>query len=42
MIRVLFGLIEGLLDVYKLLIIAYCVISVLKISANKWTELCAA
>lgn len=35
----LFGLIEGLLDVYKLLIVVYCVISVLNISANKWTEL---
>lgn len=35
----LFGLIEGLLDVYKLLIIVYCVINVLNISANKWTEL---
>ena len=35
----LIGLIEGLLDVYKLLIIAYCIISILNISANKWTEL---
>ncbi len=35
----LFGLIEGLLDVYKLLIIVYCLISLLHISANKWTEL---
>jgi len=39
MFRILFGLIEGLLDVYKLLIIAYCVIGFLNISANKWTEL---
>lgn len=35
----LFGLIEGLLDVYKLMIIAYCIISLLNIAANKWTEL---
>lgn len=35
----LFGLIKGLLDVYKLLIVAYCIISLMKIPANKWTEL---
>jgi len=39
MFGILFGLIEGLLDVYKLLIIAYCIISVMNISSNKWTEL---
>lgn len=39
MFGILFGLIEGLLDVYKLLIIVYCLISLLKTSANKWTEL---
>lgn len=33
------GLIRGLLDVYKLLIIAYCILSVIGISANRWTEL---
>lgn len=39
MFSMLFGLINGLLDVYKLLIIVYCVISLMGISANKWTEL---
>lgn len=39
MFGILFGLIEGLLDVYKLLIIAYCIISLLNIPANRWTEL---
>lgn len=39
MLSLLFGLINGLLDVYKLLVIAYCVISLMKIPANKWTEL---
>lgn len=39
MIGFIFGLINGLLDVYKLLIIVYCIISLMKISANKWTEL---
>ena len=37
----IFGLIHGLLDVYKLLIIVYCVISLLKVPANKWTSLLA-
>ena len=37
----IFGLIHGLLDVYKLLIIVYCVISLLKVPANKWTTLLA-
>ncbi len=35
----LMGLVRGLLDVYKLLIIANCLISVLGVPANKWTEL---
>ena len=35
----IFGLIVGLLDVYKLLIIAYCILSFVKMPANKWTEL---
>ena len=35
----IFDLIVGLLDLYKLLIVVYCIISVLKLSANKWTEL---
>lgn len=35
----LFGLIEGLLDVYKLMVIGYCIISIMNIPANKWTEL---
>ena len=39
MFSIIFGLIHGLLNVYKLLVIAYCVISLLGISANKWTEL---
>lgn len=39
MIGFIFGLINGLLDVYKLLIIVYCIISFMKITANKWTEL---
>lgn len=39
MISMLLGLVRGLLDVYKLLIIAYCVLSFIKIPANKWTEL---
>ena len=39
MFSTLFGLIHGLLDVYKLAVIAYCVISLMGISANKWTEL---
>ncbi len=39
MLSLLFGLINGLLDVYKLLVIAYCVISLMKIPANRWTEL---
>ncbi len=39
MLSTLFGLIEGLLDVYKLAIIAYVVISLLRIPANKWTEM---
>ena len=39
MFSFVFGLIHGLLDLYKLLIIVYCVISLMKISANKWTEL---
>ena len=39
MFSMLFGLIDGLLNVYKLLVIAYCVINLTGISANKWTEL---
>ena len=39
MFSFIFGLIHGLLNVYKLLVIAYCVISLMGISANKWTEL---
>ncbi len=39
MIRMLFGLVEGLLDVYKLLIVAYCIISIMGMNANKWTEM---
>ena len=39
MFSFIFGLIHGLLDVYKLLVIAYCVISLMGIAANKWTEL---
>ena len=39
MFSMLFGLIDGLLNVYKLLVIAYCVISLMGIAANKWTEL---
>ena len=39
MFSMLFGLIHGLLNVYKLAVIAYCVISLMGISANKWTEL---
>ena len=39
MFSIIFGLIHGLLNVYKLLVIAYCVISLMGISANKWTEL---
>lgn len=35
----LLGLVKGLLDVYKLLIIAYCILSVIGIPANRWTEL---
>ena len=37
----IFGLINGLLDVYKLLIIVHCVLSFMKIPANKWTSLLA-
>lgn len=36
---ILLGLIKGLLDVYKLLIIGYCILSVIGIPANRWTEL---
>ncbi len=36
---ILLGLIKGLLDVYKLLIVAYCILSVIGIPANRWTEL---
>ena len=39
MFSIIFGLIHGLLNVYKLLVIAYCVISLMGISANQWTEL---
>ena len=39
MFSIIFGLIHGLLNVYKLLVIAYVVISLMGISANKWTEL---
>ena len=39
MFSIIFGLIHGLLNVYKLLVIAYCVISLMGISAHKWTEL---
>ena len=39
MFSFIFGLIHGLLNVYKLLVIAYVVISLMGISANKWTEL---
>jgi uncharacterized protein YggT (Ycf19 family) len=42
MFSIIFGLIHGLLNVYKLLVIAYCVISLMGISANKWTELVGA
>ena len=35
----LMGLVRGLLDVYKLLIVAYCILSVIGIPANRWTEL---
>ncbi|MBQ8554975.1 MAG: YggT family protein [Clostridia bacterium] len=33
------NLIVALLDVYKLLLIVYVVLSWMKVSANKWTEL---
>lgn len=36
---ILLGLIKGLLDVYKLLIVAYCILSAIGIPANRWTEL---
>lgn len=39
MFAFVFGLIHGLLNVYKLLIIAYVVINLMGVSANKWTEL---
>ncbi len=39
MIRSLIGLVGGLLNVYKLLIVIYAIVSVLNIPANKWTEL---
>ena len=39
MFSTIFGLIDGLLDVYKLAVIAYCVISLMGVNANKWTEL---
>ena len=39
MFSFLFGLIKGLLDVYKLLIVVYCVISLMHLAANRWTEL---
>lgn len=39
MIRALLGLAVGLLNVYKLLIVAYVIINVMHISANKWTEM---
>ncbi len=39
MISMIFGLIKGLLDVYKLAIIAYVIISLMRIPANRWTEL---
>ncbi|MBQ8200424.1 MAG: YggT family protein [Clostridia bacterium] len=38
-LRFLIGLASGLLDVYKLLIIAYVVLSWMRIPANRWTEL---
>ena len=33
------GLLRGLLDVYKLAIIAYFIIDLLHVPANKWTEM---
>lgn len=39
MFSFLFGLIDGLLNVYKLAVIAYCVLSLMGIAANRWTEL---
>lgn len=35
----LLRVISALLDVYKLLIIVYVVLNLLKVPANKWTEL---
>ncbi len=37
----IFGLIRGLLDVYRLAIIAYIIIKLIGMSANKWTEMLA-
>lgn len=37
----IFGLIRGLLDVYRLAIIAYIIIKLIGMNANKWTELLA-
>ena len=33
------GLISGILDVYKLAIVAYVIINLLRVPANKWTEM---
>lgn len=39
MLTKIIGLAEGLLDVYKLAIVAYVIIGWLRIPANRWTEL---
>lgn len=41
MFSLLFGLIDLVLKVYKLLLLAYFVIGLLKISNNRWTSLVA-
>ena len=38
MLTKLIGLVEGLLNVYKLAIMAYVVLGWLRIPANRWTE----
>lgn len=33
------GLVRGLLDVYRLAIVAYVIINLIRLPANKWTEM---
>lgn len=41
MFSAIFGLIDFVLDIYKLLVVVHFILTLVKVSANKWTTLLA-